>query len=351
MTIKTFENDIINKLENVFTEWERAEKFSGIISIADNSGIYFEKVQGYRNRAEELPNNRDTAFATASGTKLFTAATVCKLIDQNKLSLDSKICDILQCDLENIDRETTILNLLTHTSGIAGCFDCDTAEEADEYYRKHPSHLLLKNEDYLPLFINEPAEFKRSERVGYSNSNFILLALVIETITKTEFATFIKEHILDPLGMERTGFYSLNNLPANTAVGYYYDPRKAQLFANYYRTPIIGAGDGGIYTTAGDLNLFWRGLFGCKLFSKDMFEQMIAPKFVFNDIEGHIGLGVFVSEENRERYYWHDGYDNGVNFCTAYFPKSECVLVIMANVNIPISKIQDKVIATICRDK
>ena len=349
MTIKPFENDIITKLENVFTSWERAENFSGIISIVDNSGIQFEKVQGDRNRAEKLPNNRDTAFATASGTKLFTAAAACKLIDQSKLSLDSKICDILPYELKNIDRETTILNLLTHTSGIAGCFDYDTAEEADEYYRKHASHLLLKNEDYLPLFINKPAEFKPGEQMDYSNSNFILLALVIEAITKTEFADFIKENILAPLGMERTGFFALNDLPANTAIGYYYDPRKAQLFANYYRTPIIGAGDGGIYTTADDLKLFWRGLFGCKLFSKDMLEQMIAPKFVFNDIEGHIGLGVFVSEENGERYYWHDGYDNGVNFCTAYFPKSECVLAIMANVNIPIGKIQDEVIATICR--
>ena len=349
MTFRPFENDIMIKLENVFTSWEGAEKFSGIISMVDNSGIQFEKVQGYRNRAEKLPNNRDTAFATASGTKLFTAAAVCKLIDQSKLSIDSKICDILQYDLKSIDRETTILNLLTHTSGIAGCFDYDTAEEADEYYRKHPSHLMLKNEDYLPLFIDEPAEFRRGERMGYSNSNFILLALVIEAITKTEFADFIKENIFDPLGMERTGFYALNDLPANTAIGYYYDQRKTQLFANYYCIPIIGAGDGGIYTTADDLKLFWQGLFGCKLFSKDTLEQMIAPRFA--DIEGHIGLGVFVSEENGERYYWHDGYDNGVNFGTAYFPKSQGVLVIMANVNIPIDtigKIQDEVIATIC---
>jgi len=338
------------KLEKAFANWEDAEDFSGILSIANNSSVQFEKVQGDRNRAEKLTNNRDTAFATASGTKLFTAATVCKLIDQGKLSLDSNVCDILKYDLKSIDRETTIMNLLTHTSGIAGCFDYDTSEEADEYFRKHPSNLLLKNEDYLPLFVDKPAEFKRGEKMDYSNSNFILLALVIETITKIEFADFIKENILDPLGMERTGFYALNNLPANTAIGYYYDPRKDQLFTNYYRIPIIGAGDGGIYTTADDLKLFWQGLFGCKLFSKDMLEQMIAPKFEFDDIDGHIGLGVFVSEENGERYYWHDGYDNGVNFCTAYFPKSECMLTIMANVNISIGEIQDDFISAICGD-
>jgi hypothetical protein len=80
-----------------------------------------------------------------------------------------------------------------------------------------------------------------------------------------------------------------------------------------------------------------------------MLEQMITPKFVFDDIEGHIGLGVFVSKMNGERYYWHDGYDNGVNFCTAYFPKSECVLAIMANVNIAIGKIQDGIINAICK--
>jgi CubicO group peptidase (beta-lactamase class C family) len=318
--------------------------------MIDNSGIQFEKVQGDRNRAEKLPNNRDTAFATASGTKLFTAAAVCKLIDQNKLSLDSKICDILQYDLKSIDCETTILNLLTHTSGIAGCFDYDTAEEADEYFRKHPSHLLLKNEDYLPLFIDKPAEFKRGDRMEYSNSNFILLALVIEAITKTDFSDFIKENILDPLGMKSSGFYALNHLPANTAIGYYYDPRKVQLFTNYYCIPIIGAGDGGIYTTADDLKLFWRGLFGCKLFSKDMLEQMIAPRVETDFFDGHMGLGVWVSERNGERYYWHNGLDNGVDSCTAYFPKSDCVLAIMANVNILDWELQDKVMATICKE-
>jgi|GEM_PF-3264247 len=85
MAIKAFENDIMITLENVFTSWERAEKFSGIISMVDNNGIQFEKVQGYRNRAEKLLNNRDTAFATASGTKLFTAVAICKLIDQGEV--------------------------------------------------------------------------------------------------------------------------------------------------------------------------------------------------------------------------------------------------------------------------
>ncbi|MCL2170224.1 MAG: beta-lactamase family protein [Defluviitaleaceae bacterium] len=349
MATKTLENDIAIKLENVFTSWEHAEKFSGIISVVDNSGTQFEKVQGDRNRAEKLPNNRDTAFATASGTKLFTAAAICMLIDQNKLSLDSKICDILQYDLKSIERETTILNLLTHTSGIAGCFDCDTPEEEDEYFRKYPPHLLLKNEDYLPLFIDNPAEFKRGEQMGYSNSNFILLALAIEAIINVEFAVFIKENILDPLGMERTGFYAYNDLPANTALGYYHDSRKNKLLTNHYRIPIIGAGDGGIYTTVDDLKLFWRGLFGCKLFSKDMLGEMIAPRVDTDFFDGHMGLGVWVSKKNSERFYWHNGLDNGVEFCTAYFPKSECVLAIMANVNIPSWELQDEVMATICR--
>ena len=350
MAINMFKKDIKIKLENAFASWDCANKFSGIISMVDNNGIQFEKVQGDRNRAEKLPNNKDTAFATASGTKLFTAAAVCKLIDQNKLSLDSKIRDFLQYDLKNINCEITILNLLTHTSGIAGCFDYDTVEEADEYFRKHPSHLLLKNEDYLPLFIDKPAEFKRGDRMGYSNSNYILLALAIEAITETDFSDFIKKNILDPLGMERTGFYALNDLPVNTAIGYYYEPRKAQLFTNYYCIPIIGAGDGGIYTTADDLKLFWRGLFGCKLFSKDMLEQMIAPRVETDFFEGHIGLGVWVSERNGVRYYWHNGLDNGVEFCTAYFPKSDCVLAIMVNVSIPTWDFQDEVMSIICRE-
>ncbi len=68
-------------IDKVWNFWNDAGIFSGVFSVSDEKGVIFEKCIGFRNRSEELPNNRDTSFGIASGTKLFTALAVCKLID------------------------------------------------------------------------------------------------------------------------------------------------------------------------------------------------------------------------------------------------------------------------------
>ena len=86
-------------IEEIWNNWDDAENFSGVFSVRNENGIVFEKRCVFRNRSEELPNTGDTAFGIASGTKLFTGLTVCKLIDSGKLSINDRLCDMLQYDL------------------------------------------------------------------------------------------------------------------------------------------------------------------------------------------------------------------------------------------------------------
>jgi len=72
---------------SVWDEWADSDKFSGVFSISDEQGVIFEKCCGYRNRSENLANNTDTAFGIASGTKMFTGLTICKLIDEKGFHL------------------------------------------------------------------------------------------------------------------------------------------------------------------------------------------------------------------------------------------------------------------------
>jgi len=81
----------IMKLDDIWNNWGDADSFSGVFSVNGEQGVVFEKCCGYRNRSENLPNNSKTAFGIASGTKLFTGLAVCKLIDEGKLSLGSKL--------------------------------------------------------------------------------------------------------------------------------------------------------------------------------------------------------------------------------------------------------------------
>ncbi|MCL1786650.1 MAG: beta-lactamase family protein [Defluviitaleaceae bacterium] len=320
------------KIESIFATWKDADIFSGVISLSDKTGVIYEKVQDFRNRGEQLPNQVDTAFGIASGGKLFTAAAICQLIDQGKLSLDSKIGDILPQDLKNIDKNITVFQLLTHSSGIADYLEFDDDKAAErQFYIDHPVSQWTSNAFYLPFFNEKPSVFEPGSKMDYSNSNYILLALMIEAVSGEDYHRYITEHIIKPLDLTRTGFHATNNLPGNTAVGYTWDVNIEAYVGNNFLLPIIGAGDGGLYTTAGDMVKFWTGLFAGKLFSQEMLTQFLTPRVVFEDIDGHIGLGVFITEKDGETIYWHDGSDYGVGFHSAYCPATGKVLTILSN--------------------
>ena len=82
----------INKL---WENWIDSDSFAGVFSVSGKQGVIFEKCCGYRNINEKLTNNKDTAFGIASGTKMFTGLAICKLIDENKMTLDEKIHHLL----------------------------------------------------------------------------------------------------------------------------------------------------------------------------------------------------------------------------------------------------------------
>ncbi|MCL2371949.1 MAG: beta-lactamase family protein [Defluviitaleaceae bacterium] len=198
--------------------------------------MLFRKAHGFRNRGEGLPNNIDTSFTIASGTKLFTAAAVCILVDQGRLSLDSKICELLPHDLKNIDKNITVFHLLTHSAGVADYlndalnFDDDAAME--RFYAAYPVHTWTTHEFFLQLFCRLPGKFAPGERASYSNSNFILLGLIIEAVTGGGYREFVMANVAQTLGLANTGFYATNNLPANTAIGYMLGKQQNELVGN-----------------------------------------------------------------------------------------------------------------------
>ncbi|MTI95251.1 MAG: serine hydrolase [Firmicutes bacterium] len=86
------------KIQALYEAWNQEDNFSGVFSVQDAGGAIFEEASGSRNMGECLPNNPETRFGIASGTKIFTAVAVCMLIDQGKLRLEDKLLDILDAD-------------------------------------------------------------------------------------------------------------------------------------------------------------------------------------------------------------------------------------------------------------
>lgn len=259
--------------EKIWRNGTDAESFSGVFSVSDENGVLFEKCCGLRNLSEGLPNNRDTAFGIASGTKLFTGLTVCKLIEAGKLSLDDMLWDVLPYDLGQIDKRVSVYHLLTHTSGIGDYLDeelTDSYVVEQELCNKYPVYLWKRLEYYLRMITPLSPKFEPGARFGYSNAGFVMLGLVVEAISGKTYQQFVTEEIIRPLALHGTGFYRMDSLPANTALGYIKDADSDIMRTNIFSLPIIGGSDGGLFTCAQDMDTLWRAIFAGRVLSGNM---------------------------------------------------------------------------------
>ena len=303
-------NQIIKETEKLAKENE----FSGVISITQESKTVYQKAFGYADIANKRKNRVDTVFGTASGTKLFTALAIGKLIEQGKLSLEDKAFEIIEYDFPKYSNEVTIEHLLTHTSGIPDYYpddECD-GEKAPKIACSWSE--LIEPEDYLPIMREDEMMFKPGEGFFYNNSAFILLAYIVAKISGKRYSDFVRDEILLPCGMEKSGFFSFDRLPANTANGYI--KIGDTLRTNIYDLPPIGGGDGGMYTTAQDLVKFWDYLLSYKILSKETTEMFIQDKVeaVGEGEDNFYGYGIWVKKKDGTVSEYITGFDMGVSF-------------------------------------
>jgi len=330
-----------DKIVELFNTWleEETEDFSGVLSATGIDGVIHQQTFGFRNKAKELPNETDTAFGIASGTKLFTGLAVCKLIDGGKLSLEDKLCDLLTHDLGQIDKRVTVYQLLTHTSG-AGDYIDEDAEDFDEQlaalYEKYPSQNWLNMDYYLQMTAPLAPKFAPGEEYSYSNSGYVLLGLVIEAVSGKSYQQFVADEIIKPCGLTHTGFYRSNALPDNAAIGYMEDEESEKWHTNVKNIPILGGSDGGIYSCAADMDKLWRAIFSNKILSDKMTALFLKSHEVIEEDEddGSVesyGLGVYKYAEDDKYFHFVIGIDSGVGFCSAYYPATQVVVSAFSN--------------------
>lgn len=179
-----------------------------------------ENSYGYANRSELIENKTDTRFGIASGCKLFTSIAICQLVEEGKLSFETKLEDCLNVTFPNFDKDITIHHLLTHTAGIPDYFDEEVMDDFEELWVRNPMYLIRTLKDFLPLFQNQPMKLKVGERFHYNNAGYILLGLIVEQVSKLPFTDYVEKNIYKKAGMVNSGYYEFDSLPQNTALGY-----------------------------------------------------------------------------------------------------------------------------------
>jgi CubicO group peptidase (beta-lactamase class C family) len=247
------------------------------------------------------------------------------LIDRGGLTLDTPVGSLSPEYRGFISEKATILNLLTHNSGIYDYYDEENEQDFDDFFVEIPWYKLETPTDYFPLFVGKQPKFEPGERYSYSNDGFVFLGMIIEKLTGQRYRNFIQNEVLLPAGMNRSGFYAFNDLPENTAKGYLSDRKTT----NIYNLPIRGGGDGGMYTTAGDLNAFWERFLSYKLLSEELTKRYLQTYSPLNERSGY-GCGIY--KRLDESMFFIVGGDAGVGFDSRFLVEEKTVISILSNI-------------------
>ncbi|SEA25049.1 Beta-lactamase [Thalassobacillus cyri] len=173
-------------------------------------------------------------------------------------------------------------------------------------------------------------KFLPGERFHYNNAGYIILGLIIEQQTGESFTDFIETEIFKKCRMRDSGYFSLDQLPENTALGYIDNSDDGTWRTNIYSVPVKGGADGGAFVTAPDMVKLWEALFNNELLKKETTAYLLEPHVVGGDVD--YGYGVWINRKNAKIFNYHVmGYDPGVSFHSAVYPETDIKLAIPSN--------------------
>jgi CubicO group peptidase (beta-lactamase class C family) len=311
--------------ESVDAEAERCG-FSGVVRVDDAGGVQVEAAYGYADRAQQVPNRVDTLFATASGAKGFTALAVMSLVEAGVLDLSTTARSLLGDDLPLVGDDVTIEHLLAHTSGIGDYLDEDQVADIADYVLAVPVHTLVTAESYLPILDGHPTVSPAGERFAYNNGGYVLLAILAERASGTPYHDLVRSRVCEPAGLADTAFLRSDELPARAARHYL---AADGLRSNVLHLPVVGVGDGGIYTTAADLHAFWEALFSGRIVPTPRVAEMVSPRNDWPEEKRRYGLGFHLGETDDA--VWLEGYDAGVSMTSQRWPSTGVGYTVIAN--------------------
>jgi len=309
------------------------EPFSGVVYLAKGDEVLFEEGYGFAIRSESIPNKSNTRFQMASGCKIFTSVAICQLVEQGQLGFDTLLSECVDVAFPNYAPDIRIHHLLTHSSGITSYFEKDVTPDYEALWQDLPMYKVRGPRDFLPLFQHKPMKFSPGERFDYNDGGYILLGLVIECVTGMNFSAHIQEKVFEPACMKDSGYFAMDQLPERTAYAYIKKTDDTWR-TNFFAVPIVGAPDGGAYTTAPDMARFWRELTGKRFLNAETTELLLEGQIVtsWKSPYTHYGYGVWIDRsEEAVRKYFVEGSDPGVALRSAVYAHQDLILTVIGN--------------------
>ena len=313
------------RIEEYMAACVKYRHFSGAVLVARDGKVLLSKGYGLANRENDVPCTPQTKFRIGSVSKPFTAMAVMILQERGKLDVRDKVKKHLPDSPAAWD-EITVHHLLTHSSGIP-----NITEVKARYM-----HLVAKSitpEELVASFRDMPLLFQPGEKGQYSNSNYILLGMIIEKVSGQHYDRFLDENIFRPLDMKDTGFDRARPILKHRAAGYL-----TWGFQVVNAAPIdmsVPFAAGGLYSTTEDLYRWDQALSTTSVMSAKTLEQIFTPDKAPN---AHPGVSAFgyawaIAKvfNQRRTLVTHQGGINGFTAVMNRYPKERVSVIVLSN--------------------
>lgn len=300
------------KLDSLFDLLEQHEKGMGAVSIFKNGTEVYNRPYGFAHIETKTKNNAGTRFRIGSITKTFTATIIMKLIEEKKLTLTTKLSQFYPQieQAENI----TIEQLLRHRSGIFNL--TNDANYARGWHKDFFTKAAL-----LEKIMSKKNIFAPDEKASYSNSGYILLSLIAEDVTKTDYNVLVEKYITAPLKLKNTFVGKAIDRSKNEAVSY---SKMATWVLEEETDMSIPRGAGAIVSTPTELNIFIQALMNGKVVTPESLTMM-------KNIKDDFGLGIFPIPFYDKKSFGHTGGIDGFQSVVTYFPNDSLSVAITSN--------------------
>jgi CubicO group peptidase (beta-lactamase class C family) len=306
------------QVENILQQSLLRGRFNGAILVAKNGEIIYEKYVGVKEPRSKDSITAETPFQIASTGKTLTSAAVLKLAEEGALSLEDSVKKFFPgFPYEGI----TVKMLLNHRSGLPNYL----------YYMEKmgwDKKKLATNQDVINTLIqwHPPKAYTANKRFNYCNTNYVLLASIVEKVTGQPYPEYMKQNFFDPLGMKNTFVKTINDT-ANVLMSY--QPNNALWTLDFSDGPY---GDKNIYSTPRDLLKWDQALYSESILGKEMIDSAFQP--YSNERPGihNYGLGWrMLLLPNDKKVIYHNGHWHGFNSAFARLIGEHATIIIIGN--------------------
>jgi CubicO group peptidase (beta-lactamase class C family) len=298
-----------------------AGRFSGAVLVARGDELLYAQAHGLADRESGRANTLDTPINLGSMNKMFTAIAIGQLQAAGKLDWNDTVGTHLpDFPNEKIRDQVTIHQLLTHTSGVGSYWN--------EAYAAR-KHEIDSQQGFLETFVDEPLLFEPGQGSEYSNGGPVILGLIIEALSGSDYYAYVRKHIYQAAGMKHAAHYLSNDPDPVFALGHMQTDAGAWQ-DNSEDLGLRGSAAGGGYASANDLHAFALALADESLLTRAQLEELWKPRGQSRPDFGYgylFGSGTI----SDRRWIGHNGGAPGISAEFRYYPDDDLAVIVLAN--------------------